>query len=104
MPAGLNPPDFPDPEGDEELLRAVAGEPTVYQLLSRVIELLEEVVANQARAMAADPNIGPLQRPFQGGPAGVGRYPVTPARYPQHPNNPPIVYTTQNNTGDANAT
>lgn len=75
-----NPPDIPEDDhaqssalvdGDADLLRAVTGDPTTYDLLARIIELLERVVANQEEALAVEtPTIQPAHAPPRRYPPG----------------------------------
>lgn len=85
MPIGLHGQD-PDDEdelgsSDADLLRSVTGDPTTYDLLLRIIELLEGISAKQDLALAApqphieapDPFRKPIAPPGRG---GSGRYPA----------------------------
>lgn len=89
MPIGLHGQD-PDDEdelgsSDADLLRSVTGDPTTYDLLLRIIELLEGISAKQDLALAAPqpPFSGPDRiQPARPGRGGTGRYPPPPGQVP----------------------
>lgn len=71
---------------DADLLRAVTGEPTTYDLLTRIIQLLERIAETQDEALGrnrgpqiSNPAVTPPRGPYSGGRV------TTPAQLP--PNN-----------------